>query len=344
MKLHEITIKPASGFGTPLKGDTLFGHFCWQAAYDPTLLNGGLDRWIAQYANKPFAVFSSAWPKFCLKNTQYALKRPDLPLSLLFKDTAKSDDRRKQLTERKANSKKKWVLISEDLRLTLNSMKYFTDDDLAEMAPEQATAETHRHMIKSASPSFITEFAQPHNTINRLTFSTGESWFAPFSETASFYYPETELAVFVLLDEDATDVERVCTAMERIGQWGFGKNASTGLGRFDLGESEPLSLPVVSDANACYTLSPVVPESGLYATHYFTPFIRFGKHGDVLAKSRNPFKNPVIMANEGAVFVPRDANFPSNAYIGRAVFHTSKALPQSVVQGYSIYLPFRLEM
>ena len=57
MKLYEIIIKPESGFGTPLKGDTIFGHFCWQAVYNPDLLNGGFDKRIACYGQRPFAVF-----------------------------------------------------------------------------------------------------------------------------------------------------------------------------------------------------------------------------------------------------------------------------------------------
>ena len=90
MKLYEITIKPVSGFGTPLKGDTLFGHVCWQAAYVAKILNGGLDKWIACYGEKPFAVFSTAWPKLCDKGKWfYAVKRPDVPLSRHFPATGK---------------------------------------------------------------------------------------------------------------------------------------------------------------------------------------------------------------------------------------------------------------
>jgi hypothetical protein len=57
-----LTITPLSPFGTPLKGDTLFGHVCWQAAEDPALLDGGLERWVGLYPERPFAVFSSAFP------------------------------------------------------------------------------------------------------------------------------------------------------------------------------------------------------------------------------------------------------------------------------------------
>ncbi|NVM21954.1 MAG: hypothetical protein HWN68_09275 [Desulfobacterales bacterium] len=343
MKLYEIVIKPLSGLGTPLKGDTLFGHFCWQAAYDPSLLNGGLEKWIACYGEKPFAVFSSAWPKFHDNgNFFYAFKRPDLPLSILFPSS--KNDKKKALKELKENKKKKWMKVNKDLSLTLDSVKYLTDEDLIKASKKQITAETGKTMRKNGHQKFYADFTQQHNTINRLTMTTGEGMFAPFIETDFFYYPETELALFVLIDEKAINIEKVCVALENIGRFGFGKNASTGCGRFDVvypeDEIEP---PIVEFPNACYTLAPTVPEKDIFSDNYFTPFVRFGKHGDVLATSENPFKNPVVMADEGAVFVPKSEDVFKKPYIGTAVLNTSKSMKQTVVQGYAPYLPFRLE-
>ena len=36
--LYEVILRPQSLFGTPLAGDTLFGHLCWQFAMDAGLL------------------------------------------------------------------------------------------------------------------------------------------------------------------------------------------------------------------------------------------------------------------------------------------------------------------
>ena len=344
MKLYEIIIKPLSGFGTSLKGDTLFGHFCWQAAYNPLLLEGGLEKWIACYQEKPFAVFSSACPKFVDDGKFfYAFKRPDLPLSFLFPPS--SDDKKEALKEFKENKKKKWMRVDEKLSLTLDSVEYMTDEDLVKASKKQVTEETGKTMRGERHQKFYADFIQQHNTINRLTMTTGEGVFAPFTETAFFYYPETELAVFVLIDEEATDIERVRIAMENIGMFGFGRDASTGCGRFDLAEPTELPLPSADSCNACYALAPTVPEKGLFSKHYFTPFVRFGKHGDVLATSETPFKNPVLMADEGAVFIPKSNDVFQKPYIGRAVLNTSKIKEHTVVhQGYALYFPFRLEM
>jgi CRISPR-associated protein Csm4 len=343
LKLYEIILKPLSGFGTMLKGDTLFGHFCWQVAYDPTLLDGGLQKWISRYGEKPFVVFSSAWPKIEDNGKFfYALKRPDMPISFLF-PTPKGN-KKETFEQLKENKKKKWMKIDESLSLDLNSVEYLTNKDIAERAYNQATSDTRRMMREKHHQEFCLEFVQQHNTINRMTMTTGEGMFAPFSETNFSYYPEMELAVFVLIDEDATEIEKVLTALENIGKFGFGKNASTGCGRFNLGENDELPLPVPGNSNACYVLSPCVPEKEAFKDVYFTPFVRFGKHGDRLACYGNPFKNPVIMADEGAVFIPNDHSLFNKPYIGQAVTHVSKAMPETVVQGYAPYLPLKLEI
>ena len=44
MKTYIVTIKPCSGFGTPIKGDTLFGNICWQIAYHEGLWETSLEK------------------------------------------------------------------------------------------------------------------------------------------------------------------------------------------------------------------------------------------------------------------------------------------------------------
>jgi CRISPR-associated protein Csm4 len=343
LKLYEIIIKPQSGFGTTLKGDTLFGHFCWQAQYDPQLLNGGLDRWIALYEKQPFAVFSSAWPKLCIASKIcYAIKRPELPLSRLFPATDK--DRRTRLTERKEKGKQKWLLVGEDLRINLKTAAYKSETELASLAFSELTDETKRVMRGRDKRQLMAPCIQPHNTIDRQTQTTGEGMFAPYTMPSWYYYPEMKLAVFVYLDEEATDIARVITALERIGKRGFGRDASTGLGRFDLAEDDEKILPDAAKADACYTLAPAVPEKDAFRDHYFTPFTRFGRHGDVLATSSAPFKNPVIMADEGAVLIPADRSVFGKPYLGKALSNLSKIAPKTVAQGYAPYLPLTLEI
>jgi CRISPR-associated protein Csm4 len=342
LKLYEITIKPMSLLGTPLKGDTLFGHFCWQAAQTPDLLNHGLDHWIKVYHEKPFLILSSAYPRFVDGvRSRYALKKPDLPASFFHAEKLPC---REWAEKRKDLKKRTWVWVNQDLMLNLKYENLAKEESIKKLACTQATAEARDTIIMSGVEDLFKVETRSHNSINRLTQTTGNGAFAPFSTQVTSYYPETELVLFALLDEEALDIDRLLQGLSQIGQWGYGRDASTGLGRFDMGEWDDLEWPNPEQANACYTLGPSVPEPAMYARSFFKPFVRFGKHGDHLARSGNPFKKPVIMADEGAVFIPLSPSSFERPYLGRAVTGVSLVQPEAVTQGYSIYLPFYLEV
>ncbi|MGQ9569282.1 MAG: type III-A CRISPR-associated RAMP protein Csm4 [Thermodesulfovibrionales bacterium] len=343
MKVYEITIKPVTSFGTPLKGDTIFGHFCWQIAYDPDLIGKTLKNLLVEYHEKPFAIFSSMYPKFMDGNKYlYALKTPNLPIEEIFE---LPDDKKEKIKKRKEYKAKSWMLIKEGQRFkSFKEIEFLNDNELFKKANFTLTKEMKKLMRKTDSKKFIAFFTQYHNKINRLTNTTGEEGFAPYAVEQQVFYPETELALFVGIDEEILKIEQIRKGLERIGASGFGKDASIGLGRFELGEDDEIDLSQMGSdlPNACYTLSPCVPEKGIFSVMYFTPFTRFGKHGDVLAKSSNPFKNPVIMADEGAILRPKEKDVFNKPYIGRAVSNISKAEPKAVMQGYSLYIPVTL--
>ena len=338
MQFHEIGIEPRGGFGTPIKGDTLFGHFCWQAAYDASLIEGGLDRGLEMYGEKPFLIFSSAFPKIRSPKEAYALKRPDMPFHMLSLAKGERVERMRRHKQLKA---KKWMLVEDLSELDLGHARFLTDEDLGEEIV--ASSEKKKIPVSNNQPqSHCFLRSQSHNSINRMTQTTRKG-FAPFSTDTLWFLPGVHLAVFALIDPEATDVNRVCKALDRIGACGFGKDASTGMGRFSVAYSNPLHLTKRQAANACYTLAPFVPEKMAYRKLYFSPFVRFGKHGDRLACSRNPFKTPVVMADEGAVLVPSLEHDFGKPYLGSAVTGVSKVAPEAVVQGYAPYLPVKLE-
>lgn len=345
MKVYEITIKPVSGFGTPLKGDTIFGHFCWQIAYDPNLMGNSLEELLSAYHEKPFAVFSSMYPKFIEGKTScYVIKSPNLPVDYLFDLPTNKKDRIKERKEYKA---KIWMLIKEGQKFkSFKELRFLNDKELLKMANANISDEMRKQIRRTGAKNFVVPFTQYHNKINRLTNTTGEEGFAPYAVEQHVFYPETELALFAGIDETVISIEQIRKGLERIGTSGFGKDASTGLGRFELGEDNEIDLSQMgSDSpNACYTLSPCVPEKESFSEMYFTPFARFGKHGDVLAKSNNPFKNPVIMADEGAILKPKDKDVFNKPYIGVAVSNISKTEPKAVTQGYSLYIPVSVEV
>ncbi|OQZ02434.1 MAG: hypothetical protein B6D34_11180 [Candidatus Brocadia sp. UTAMX1] len=347
MKTYEIVIKPLSGFGTPLKGDTIFGHFCWQIAHDEKLTGKSLDALLVNYPTKPFAVFSSAYPKFYIgDNHCYAFKTPSLPPDELF-TFPEDEDIKQRIEKRKEYKAKRWMILEKNKRpLSIKKLKFLSDEALFEDIKATISEDARRRTKRAELRNVIVPFSQFHNKINRISGTTGMEGFAPFSMDQQVFLPESELSIFVGIDETMITVEQIHAGLERIGLTGFGKDASTGLGRFEiLGDNEiDLATMGCDSPNACYTLSPSVPERDTFSDMFFTPFTRFGRHGDVLAKSANPFKNPVIMANEGGIFKPKNEEVFRKPYIGTAVTNISKALPKSVAQGYSLYIPVNVEV
>lgn len=346
MLVYEIVIKPLAGFGTHLKGDTIFGHFCWQIVYDEELVGKTLDNLLLNYQTKPFAVFSSAYPRFCVGDScYYALKRPDLPMNMVF---SLPDDKKQNIEMRKDLKAKRWIILQKDKKISSlkNQLKYSTSELFEKDIKAYISYKTGRDIKGIVSKNFITSFSQSHNKINRLTSTTSTKGFAPFTVDQWVFYPETELAIFIGIDDAFINIQQVKEGLERIGEWGFGKDASTGLGKFEvLKESEIDLTKMGSDSpNACYTLAPCVPERDTFSDMFFNPFTRFGRHGDIFAKSPNPFKNPVIMADEGGIFKPKDIEVFNKPYIGSAVLNISKTEPRSVAQGYSLYIPVKVEV
>lgn len=338
MELYEITIRPEGALGTPLRGDTIFGHFCWQVAYDPSLVQDGLSPNIRRYAEQPYVIFSSAFPRFDSDGSGivYGLKRPALPLEWLFPSV--DQDRLARARERKSNKARTWMLAGSDLKLDVSKGHFLSDDELFSKIDTGFRQRPHW----SDSYHIIHRCSRAHNTIHRFSGTTGPGEFAPYSQELQYYAMDISLAIFVLIDETVTDIVSVKKGLERIGKLGFGKDASIGLGRFSVVGSQQMPPTHANGCRALYCLAPTVPVPGSYTEAYFVPFVRFGKHGDTLARSDNPFKNPVIMADEGAVFVPRDKEALSQPYWGRAVANVSLSQRDAVVQGYSICLPIQI--
>ncbi|HNV72941.1 MAG TPA: hypothetical protein PKO06_24745, partial [Candidatus Ozemobacteraceae bacterium] len=177
-----------------------------------------------------------------------------------------------------------------------------------------------------------------HCRVSRVTGATGAG--ALYKSDEVYYLPGMRLAVFAGLADDLP-AEGLKTAFERLGLQGYGRDASSGLGRFTVESCVPFELAKLGAKgdDAWYVLGPCVPEKGVWTNTWFQPFVRFGRHGDVLARSRNPFKNPVIMADEGAVLAGRRNRV--EPYVGTALTGLSFE-PETVGQGYALCLPIKV--
>ncbi len=330
MKLCEVIIEPISAFGTPLKGDTIFGHFCWQAEMNEGLLEGGLAEWLDEYDEKPFVIFSSAFPVLREegRTKKYFFPVPTCPLHFYMGfNSVKKKECFKRISSLKELKKRRWLPVSSDkLLLKADIDRRLNDGDVAKEL--------------GIGNCLWKRQSQTHNSINRLSFTTSGREFAPYVQENIWFSPGLELVIFALYRKDALSTEKIRKGLELTGKYGFGRDASTGLGRFVVKDCREIPAPNPEGCSFLYALSPFVPPPELGKRVWFQPFVRFGRHGNYLAVSGKPFKNPALMADEGAVIdCPEGWTKP---LVGMALRGLSKAQPEAVSQGYAIVIPCEL--
>jgi len=310
MRSLTITLRPLSAFGGPLMGDTLFGQLCW--ALRRRAGRERLAELLEGYtAGRPFAVLSDAFPAG-------RLPRPALPLSFY---RPVEDAERKQLKRRS------WLAV---------------DDFARPMAEWLACCKTAKELAGEALGAVR---PHPHNSINRLTGTTGTGEFAPYTQERLWMAGAGHLEVYVCHDEARIDRRELEEALSDVGIAGYGRDASIGLGKFEIVEVSDDPWPAQDNANAWFTLAPCAPQ-GLALVPgrcFYHPFTRFGRHGDIGVHLGNPFKTPVLMAATGAILSPRE--FSRATFTGRGLGgdgSLSKTIPETVHQGYSPVLPVNL--
>ena len=159
MKTFGIEIKPLSGFGTPLKGDTIFGQFISTVFEDESILGINPNSIIEEYTKNPQIIFSSAFPVKKNNGSRiYYFPKPALPGKMLFPN----ENDEIAIAKRKERKKKRWIAISDATRIGRISDGLVADE-------------------------FEVEHIQYHNTINRITGTTGTAPFLPYALTHTFY-------------------------------------------------------------------------------------------------------------------------------------------------------------
>lgn len=313
MQTWKISLRPLAAFGTPLVGDTLFGQLCWalRLRQGETVLTQLLQGYTT---GQPFLVVSDAFPSG-------HLPRPTLPEALLGRtlDPAK----------RKEEKSKIWMPV-EHAGLPLSDWL------------EKSTAQESKARSKT---NVLTQ-----NTINRLTGTTGTGLFTPRQVAHTVYPSGTELDLYVVLDEARLSQEAVLEALSDIGIGGYGRDASTGLGKFDIAAHTLHEWCGAAHARHAITLSPCAPDPGVLRANecFYQPLTRFGRHGGqaLLGKTAGPFKRPILLMKTGAFLSFSSTGVPAfhGAGLGGTQQGISGVMPQTVHQGYAPIVPVNVTL
>ncbi len=304
-----ITLKPLTAFGGPIYGDTLFGQLCWaiRNRHGEARLSSLLEGYTD---GRPFAVISDAFP-------DGYLPRPVLPLPLYNRVP---DEERKRL------KKRAW--------LPLDAFDHPIPEWLAHC---QADTEL-------AGGSWLKSHAQPHNSLNRLTGTTGKGDFAPYTLPQQWFSDTQALQLYICHDPQRITVDDLVKVLEDVGTGGYGRDASIGLGKFAI-ESKSITWPAQPKANCYLTLAACAPQGmGFLPEHsWYQPFTRFGRHGDLAVHRGNPFKAPLLLAAAGGLF--KLETYRDTVFIGQGLGgdgQLSRNIRQTVHQGYAPVLGVQL--
>ena len=341
MKIYELHLVPESNFGTPLKGDTIFGHVCWQLQRFPDLLGKPLSELLCTYDSAPFLIVSSVTPLVVEgEQRSFFFRRP--PGARHVK-AAKAVER-KAIDERKQQKKLIYSVVNEQKNFApYDDIVWESEETLANRVIRSLPSNIQSRIEQDAQkPKLCRPLHHPHNSISRWTGTTGTGQLAPYATEEFSYLPGLQLGLFIGLADDLP-VDGLIKALAMVGMVGYGRDASTGLGRFRVKSCQPCDLARLGskDGNGRYTLGPCLPLSEQAEPVGFMPFVRFGRHGDTLAVGENPFKNPVLMADEAALWRGKKAFDSQRPYLGLAITGTSFH-QETVCQGYSLCIPVEL--
>ncbi|MCI5763564.1 type III-A CRISPR-associated RAMP protein Csm4 [Actinobacillus porcinus] len=300
MKTYRFTLSPQSAFGTPLVGDSLFGQLCWAIVnrFGETRLNELLDGYVEQ---RPFMVVSDCFSKGYLP-------LPTIPSRFWQTDESHKADRKKL-------KKIQWIKWED------------AQKSAVEFWQEKAIAANFKFEKESQD--------QYHNTIDRSTGTTGEDIFAPYATELTWYNKTQQFDLYIVLDEERLSLSNLKQILKDVGDFGFGRDASIGLGKFTIAEEVQAVEFKQENANCYFTLANSAPQGlGLNKDNsYYQITTRFGRHGDIQALSSSPFKKPIILAKAAAIFTPNE--YKVRSFLGNGLTGVSNAQQNAVHQGYA---------
>jgi CRISPR-associated protein Csm4 len=305
MNVLRFTLRPLSAFATPLAGDTLFGQLCWAAR--ERFGETRLRELLDGYVDGgPFLVVSDGFPSGLLPRPT----APDFALGLTAVDPA----RRKQARTHR------WLPAG---------------------GAEQPIV---RWMNELTAPEAVRSLVLTQNTINRYTGTTGEGQFAPRQVDRSFFGAKARIDVYTVIDERLS-ADTLRELLADVGSHGYGRDATTGLGKFEVERAVEASSPQRA-SHHWLTLAPCQPNADELVADgcHYTPLTRFGRHGNIAAVTAQPFKRPLLVIATGALLKSRKpARWAFHGCgLGGSANRISDAIPDTVHQGYAPVLPLHL--
>lgn len=293
---YTIRLTLKSPIITFFQSDTLFGHICWAIDYLKWDDKKRIENFLTLYdkEEKPPLLISNGLPKDYLPKP---IVRPILQKEL---ESIFRKENRKVNSYKIKTIKKKELIQKDDLLQIIKGQ--ISPKILFQKLSENFEEEEKKWEKRKKEVIY-------HNTINRVTnrVTTGL-----YEQEETFYAPDfNEFEIYLKTNYfDKDDLERI---FEFISIVGFGKDKSTGKGRFEFSIIEGTDLKGSDNPNGFMTLSSYIPHPEAPMKGYYEILLKYGKLGGDFAMGsaevgNNPFKKPLIMFKAGSTFYDHDYN------------------------------------
>lgn len=301
MHWYKVKLITESWLASAWQADTIWGHLAWGLRY--TEGEEALAEFIESYEKgTPLLLLSNGFPGGLLPRS--FLPEPEIDRNQSL------DQQRQKFREHKKAKGTRW-LTEEEFTKALKGERF----------------------IPSDKPDTEERLVTLKNQINRLTGTTGAT--GQLFNFAQYRWQ----SVTIYLKVADSFVTKAKELFQYLAQSGYGKRKSVGYGQIKLEAFEPFpGFPTPAKANGFITLSNFVPSAKDPISGYWSILVKYGKLGEELAITGNPFKKPLVMFVAGSCFY----DSPSREYYGRLVRGLSPAY-DSVVQ-YGLALPVPMEL
>jgi CRISPR-associated protein Csm4 len=287
MKTLLLKLKQKSGLLTELQSDTIYGHFCWRLK--ERLGEGKLVEFISSYKNdKPVFLISDG---LLSVDEEIHFPRPFIFNKPELKE--KKADKVIEFVKRKKNKERNYLYTSE-----LNS---FLSNGAVKL--EEKKVETSKKKKQKTDIPLRTESLRVSVQIDRNSFGSSEGKLFSFNPK----YTRDDVSYVLLikvLDENSFKLFECESILKEVFSIGFGRKKSSGYGQFELlGFEEFSEITEPNDANAFMVLGNYLPSDldNIIAVGYDID-TKYGKLGEDLSQSENPFKNPIVFLKSGSCF------------------------------------------
>ena len=309
MRTYRIDLAVPSGFISPWRADTLFGHLCWVAERYVDFKNfKGAAELITLFSsdNLPF-ILSDGFPAGLL------------PAPLTLKNLYQPE------LEEKINktSYSKIKLAKKREYLSLSQFQSFQRGEVPDLLEE--------------GQGFISA-ATLHNQISRFTNTTGEQ--GSLFGLNECFAPCGQVQIYAkVLNGFEDDLQHL---FEHFVEGGYGSKKSTGKGACSLTGFAPCNDLDMNDrqgvVNGFITLSHFVPAQGDPFGGAYKTMVKYGKLGEEKTFCGNPFKKPLIMLKPGAVFRTQSMK----SWYGMLIKNIAYADKDVVEYAYAFPVPAKL--